>query len=111
MASTICVGAARNSALATRRRLTSSHNVRPPMTDRAPGRYLLPTRCHMSVGYLRDAVQEQPIDGEALRHIAQRFQRIDQLVHAQPGNLAGRLEVFALDQVVVGTLDVILFEL
>src|SRR6202161_2480146 len=40
MASAICDGAARNSALSTRKRLISSHSRSPPATDRIPAKYL-----------------------------------------------------------------------
>src|SRR5580700_5604768 len=40
MAMAICDGAARNSALSTRKRLISSHKASPPATDRKPARYL-----------------------------------------------------------------------
>src|SRR5258708_18064997 len=40
MAMAICDGAARNSALSTKKRLTSSHKVSPPTTDRMPAKYL-----------------------------------------------------------------------
>src|SRR5580704_18121265 len=40
MASAICDGDARNSALSTRKRLISSHSSNPPATDRMPAKYL-----------------------------------------------------------------------
>src|SRR5580704_19178952 len=40
MASAICDGDARNSALSTRKRLISSHSSSPPATDRSPAKYL-----------------------------------------------------------------------
>src|SRR5579862_490740 len=39
MATAICDGAARNSALSTTKRLISSHKANPPATDRIPARY------------------------------------------------------------------------
>jgi len=39
MATTICDGAARKSALTTRKRLTSYHRTSPPTTDSVPARY------------------------------------------------------------------------
>src|SRR5882672_6888839 len=40
MAMAICEGAARNSALSTKKRLISSHKASPPTTDRMPAKYL-----------------------------------------------------------------------
>src|ERR1700730_3557842 len=40
MATAICEGPARNSALSTRKRLVSSHKASPPATDRIPAKYL-----------------------------------------------------------------------
>src|SRR6202051_4707826 len=40
MATAICEGAARNSALSTRKRLISSHRRSPPAPDRIPAKYL-----------------------------------------------------------------------
>src|ERR1700730_3279596 len=40
MATAICDGAARNSALSTTKRLISSHRASPPATDRIPAKYL-----------------------------------------------------------------------
>src|SRR5580700_4189493 len=39
MATAICDGAARNSALSTRKRLINSHSRSPPATDRIPAKY------------------------------------------------------------------------
>src|ERR1700719_4355948 len=40
MATAICDGAARNSALSTTKRLISSHSRSPPATERIPAKYL-----------------------------------------------------------------------
>src|SRR6202045_1157252 len=40
MATAICDGAARNSALSTTKRLISSHSRSPPATDKIPAKYL-----------------------------------------------------------------------
>src|SRR5262245_43876559 len=99
---TIWVGEARNSGLAMTRRLMSSHSASPPSTDKVPARYLSRAPAHMSVGDLSDAREEQTLDREARRDIAQGSQRVDQLADLGLGNFSGRLEVFPGDQEVVG---------
>src|SRR5947207_1173149 len=85
IASAICVGAARNSALATRSRLTSSHNSKPPTTDSVPARYFWRATAHMSVGGLGDAGEEQPLDRKRRRDVAEQLQRIEQRIQPALG--------------------------
>src|SRR6202035_4005716 len=105
MAIAICDGAARNSALSTRKRLISSHSRSPPATDRIPAKYLgcsplprlgvaadsagrdsagltvltpslvtLMAISYALIGYLRHARQQQAVDREIGRKIAERAQ-------------------------------------
>src|SRR4051812_15199825 len=93
------------------RRLTASHSSRPPTTDSVPARYLWRTPSNMSVGNLGHARQEQPFDREILRQVAERLERVDELVHPCFGHLAGRLEILSTDQEIVSLLHVVLLDL
>src|SRR3954452_15539135 len=111
MACTICDGAARNRGLATSRRLTSSQNRRPPATDNTPPMLPWRRRSSMSVADLRNAGQGQPVDREIARQVTQLFERVDQPRQLRPGHLPGRLEIIALDEKIVGQLDLRLLDL
>ena len=58
----------------------------------------------MSVGDLCDAGEEQPVGRKSGRQIAELFERFDQLAELRRGNLAGRLEILAADQEVIGAM-------
>src|SRR3569833_1754990 len=102
MAWMICDGAARNSGLAISTRLTNSQSRSQPTTDSTPAMLYWRRRSDMSVANLRDAGQEQPVDGEIARHVAQLLQGSDQPCQFRAGHLSGRLEIVALNQEIVG---------
>src|SRR5215211_3518852 len=113
----ICDGAARNSALATMKRLRISHSSNPPSTERVPARYLRRAPCHrrtipaglaarptdVSIDNLGHPRQEQAVDGKIGGNVAELAQRID--------DLAGRLEQFLAAEEVIGLLDIVGLEL
>src|SRR4029079_6400199 len=92
-------------------RLTSSHSNRPPATDNVPAIFLWRTPSSMSVADLRHARQEQAIDREILRDVADRFESIDTLGQLRFRHRSGRLEICAFDEKVVGLLDFGLLDL
>src|SRR5512143_1986981 len=101
----ICEGAARNSGFAISTRLTNSHRSRPLTTDTVPARFLWRAPWNMSVADLRHAGQEQAIDREVLRDVAESFQRVDELGELRFRYLSGRLEIGSLDEKIIGLLD------
>src|SRR5580700_11230269 len=142
MAMAICDGAARNSALSTRKRLISSHKASPPATDRKPARYLgrstLPSPgaatdsagrdsggltvltpslvtlmaiSYALIGNLRHARQQQAVDREIRRQIAERAQRVDHVGDFALGDFAGRLEQVLVAEEAIGLFHVVLADL
>src|SRR5579864_1527159 len=140
MATTICDGAAKNSALSMAKRLINSHSNSPPATDRMPAKYrgrnalagcgddtvsarrvsggltvLTPSLVTLigcsSVGNLRHARQQQAIHRKIRRNIAERAQRLDHVADFFPGHLAGRLEQILVAEKAVGLFHVVLADL
>src|SRR5580700_9788472 len=138
MATAICDGAARNSALSTRKRLISSHSRSPPATDRIPAKYLgcsllprlgvatdsagrdsggltvltpsLVTLMAISyglIGNLRHARQQQAVNREIRRQIAESVQRVDHVADFALGDFAGRLEQVLVAKKAVGFFHVV----
>src|SRR5262245_47741419 len=90
----ICEGAARKSALATRKRLTSSHSSSPPRTEAAPARYrrgnripeprrdcapcstASPSPLLESVAQLGHTRQHEALDVDRAFNVTQAFERV-----------------------------------
>src|SRR5882757_8636135 len=91
-------------------RLTNSHSSSPPTTESTPAEYLSRTAIHISVGDLCDAGQEQPFGCESRRQIAEPLEGFDQPAELCRGDFAGRLEILAADQEIIGTIDLLPFQ-
>src|SRR5262249_30153634 len=106
IAAKICEGAARKSALATRKRLTSSHSSSPPRTVTAPSRdsranrtpeprrdcapcssapLLPPLELVAQLGYTR---QYEALDVDRAFNVTQAFERVEQRAHLRLRELA-----------------------
>ena len=66
MAPTIWVGAARNSALATTKRLTSSHIASPPRIDSTPAKRRANTRSGGGAGKAAETTAEDEVSSVAI---------------------------------------------
>src|SRR5262249_54072991 len=95
----ICEGAARKSALATRKRLTSSHASSPPRPEAAPPRKgradrtpelrrycapccpASPSPPLQSVAQLGHARQHEALDVDRAFDVAEAFERVEQRAH------------------------------
>src|SRR5262249_37369184 len=126
IAAKICEGAARKSALATRRRLTSSHSSSPPRTETAPARQrrgnripeprpdcaprcpallLPPLELVAQLGHTR---QHEALDVDRAFNVTEAFERAEQRAHLRLRELARGFEEFVLVQEIVGLGDVLL---
>src|SRR5262249_8984658 len=122
----ICEGAARKSALATRKRLASSHSSSPPRTEAAPARErrghpkpkptcdcaprspASPSPPLELVAQLGHARQHEALDVDRAFNVTQAFERVEQRAHLGLRELARGFEEPVLVQEIVGLGDVLL---